>query len=217
VADGRGNHLLQYPELCQGRLDLQPPAAGIGDALAPGTHAQVLLRARAGTLGLARAFLEAGADAVVTTLWPVDDSAAVDLMRSFYRRMGAGQGPALALLDADDADHRRAAAVAIDLASERRPSFITNYIEVEAHALLLAKLGRTLAREWLLGAALPVLRATPAEEGQARALIARHADKDWSFCDAISCSLMQARRVPTAFSFDRRFRQVGRFVVLGPS
>ncbi len=48
----------------------------------------------------------------------------------------------------------------------RRP-FITDYIEVEAHALLLRKLGRMLAREWLLTGGLPVVRALPAEEERA--------------------------------------------------
>jgi predicted nucleic acid-binding protein len=39
----------------------------------------------------------------------------------------------LALLDADDSDHAHAMAVARDIASERRPSFITNYVEAETH------------------------------------------------------------------------------------
>ena len=46
----------------------------------------------------------------------------------------------LALLDADDADHQHAVGVARQIARERRPSFITNYIEADAHALLLRKL-----------------------------------------------------------------------------
>ena len=49
----------------------------------------------------------------------------------------------LALLDADDADHAAAVAVARRIAAEARPSFITNYIEAETLALLLRKLGRT--------------------------------------------------------------------------
>ena len=53
----------------------------------------------------------------------------------------------LALLDANDADHERAVAAAGQIASERRPSLITNYIEVQAHALLLSKLERILTRE----------------------------------------------------------------------
>ena len=121
----------------------------------------------------------------------------------------------LALLDADDADHARAVAVARDIASDRRPSFITNYIEAETHALLLRKLGRTIARQWLLAGGLPVVPALPAEEQQAREILARHTDKDWTLCDAISFAVLDARRVASAFTFDHHFRQHGRFQVLG--
>jgi predicted nucleic acid-binding protein len=121
----------------------------------------------------------------------------------------------LALLDADDADHRRAVAVARRIAEEARPSFITNYVEVEAHALLLRRLGRALAREWLLSGGLPVLRVLPHEEERARAILVRYADEDWSLCDAISFAVIETRRVPDAFSFDHHFRQYGRVEVLG--
>jgi len=121
----------------------------------------------------------------------------------------------LALLDADDADHARAVAVAREIASERLPSFITNYIEAEAHALLVRKLGRSIARQWLLTATLPVLRAHPAEEDRGREILMRHTDKDWTLCDAISFAVLDARRVTMAFSFDHHFRQYGRIRVLG--
>ena len=121
----------------------------------------------------------------------------------------------LALLDADDADHARALTVARDIASERRPSFITNYIEAETHALLLRKLGRGLAREWLLTGGLPVVSALPAEEQKAREILARHADKDWTLCDALSFAVLDARHVTRAFTFDHHFRQYGRIQVLG--
>jgi predicted nucleic acid-binding protein len=121
----------------------------------------------------------------------------------------------LALLDADDADHARAKAVARQMASERRPSFITNYIEAEAHALLVRKLGRVIAREWLLAGGLPVVRALPEEEQRAKELLARYADKDWTLCDAVSFALLDARRIRRAFTFDHHFRQYGRIEVLG--
>ena len=121
----------------------------------------------------------------------------------------------LALLDADDADHVRAAGVARHLATEKRPAFITNYIEAETHALLLRKLGRTLAREWLLAGGLAVIRVLPEEELRAKELLVRYSDKDWTLCDAISFVAMDARRVRYAFSFDRPFVQYGRFEVLG--
>ncbi len=121
----------------------------------------------------------------------------------------------LALIDADDADHARAIAVARRIAAERRPSFITNYVETEAHALLLRKLGRALAREWLLTGGLTVVRALPSEEQAAKVILARHTDKDWSLCDAISFAVLDARRVARAFTFDHHFRQYGRIQVLG--
>jgi predicted nucleic acid-binding protein len=121
----------------------------------------------------------------------------------------------LALLDADDADHDRAVTVARQIASERRPSFITNYIEAEAHALLLRKLGRTVARQWLLTGNLPVLAVLQAEEQRAKDILARHVDKDWTLCDAISFAVLDAHRVSRAFTFDHHFRQYGRLQVLG--
>ena len=121
----------------------------------------------------------------------------------------------LALLDADDADHSRAVSVARSIASEKRPSFITNYVEAEAHALLVRKLGRTLARQWLLTGGLPVMSVFPAEEQKAKEILARHTDKDWTLCDAISFAVLESRHVRRAFTFDHRFRQYGRVQVMG--
>lgn len=121
----------------------------------------------------------------------------------------------LALLDADDADHARAVSVARDIASDKRPSFITNYVEAEAHALLVRKLGRMVARQWLLTGGLPVVRVLPAEEQRAREILARYTDKDWTLCDAISFAVLDVRRIRRAFTFDHHFQQYGRIQVLG--
>ncbi len=94
---------------------------------------------------------------------------------------------------------------------------MTNYIEVEAPALLLRKLGRALAREWLFTGGLPVIRALVEEEDRAREIIERHSDKDWSLCDAISFAVLDARRIRRAFTFDRHFLQCGLIEVLGLS
>jgi predicted nucleic acid-binding protein len=121
----------------------------------------------------------------------------------------------LALLDADDADHDAGTLIARELAKAKRPSFITNYIEVETHALLLRKLGRTLAREWLLIGGLPVVRVSPEEESRGKALLEQYLDKDWSLCDAISFAVIDARGIGAAFSFDHHFLQFGGCRVLG--
>ena len=126
-------------------------------------------------------------------------------------------GAILALLDARDANHVRALAVVERLATARRPAFITNYLEAETHALLLARLGRGPAREWLFRGSLTVVRALLRDEQRAREILVRFEDKDFSLCDAVAFAVMERRGVRTAFSFDRHFRQYGRFDVLGPS
>jgi hypothetical protein len=55
----------------------------------------------------------------------------------------------------------------------------------------------------------------PGSSKRAREILARYADKDFSLCNALSFAVMEARGVRRAFSFDRHFRQYGRFEVLG--
>jgi predicted nucleic acid-binding protein len=121
----------------------------------------------------------------------------------------------LALLDGTDACHAAAGVIAERLSADARPSVITNYLEVETHALLLNRLGRGTAREWLFRRPLPLIRALPADEQRAREILARYVDKDFSLCDAISFAVMERLGMRTVFSFDRHFLQYGRFEVLG--
>ena len=51
-------------------------------------------------MGLARAFLYAGADAVAMTLWRIPDASTAELMRRFYTHMRAGRPGAEALREA---------------------------------------------------------------------------------------------------------------------
>jgi CHAT domain-containing protein/tetratricopeptide (TPR) repeat protein len=61
-----------------------------------------------GLVGLTRGFQYAGARAVLVSLWEVDDEAAAELMRLFYREMlERGQVPSAALRSAQDALRRR--------------------------------------------------------------------------------------------------------------
>ncbi|HEX4953394.1 MAG TPA: CHAT domain-containing tetratricopeptide repeat protein [Thermoanaerobaculia bacterium] len=56
-----------------------------------------------GTLGLARAFLAAGARAVLVALWEVEDRATAELMSRFYDQLAGGAAPAAALARAQAA------------------------------------------------------------------------------------------------------------------
>lgn len=48
-------------------------------------------------VGLGRGFLQAGASAVVTSLWPIEDQSTYELMDFFYASLQSGQSPAEAL------------------------------------------------------------------------------------------------------------------------
>lgn len=53
-----------------------------------------------GIWGLSHAFLAAGSQSVLVSLWDVDDQATSQLMRAFYEALEAGQAPSHALLSA---------------------------------------------------------------------------------------------------------------------
>jgi CHAT domain-containing protein len=73
-------------ELCGQTVVLSACSTAIGPGLAG-----------EGTLGLPRAFLEAGATAVVASLWDVDDKRTAQLMKLFHQRLLEGHGTAEAL------------------------------------------------------------------------------------------------------------------------
>jgi CHAT domain-containing protein len=53
-----------------------------------------------GVYGMRRAFQVAGAQTLVTSLWPVEDETTAELMEEFYRRLGEGRGRVAALHEA---------------------------------------------------------------------------------------------------------------------
>lgn len=53
-----------------------------------------------GIIGLPRAFMFAGASAVVVSLWKVADESTAEFMREFYTQVAAGKDKALALAGA---------------------------------------------------------------------------------------------------------------------
>ncbi len=95
--DPRGNPLageIFLPDIAQLRLQARLVTLS---ACSAGKGARI---AGEGPIHLARAFLHAGARAVVVSLWDVEDEAASELMRNFYEHMHgpARQSPQAALL-----------------------------------------------------------------------------------------------------------------------
>ncbi|HVV53367.1 MAG TPA: PIN domain-containing protein [Polyangia bacterium] len=105
-----------------------------------------------------------------------------------------------------------------------RPLVTTREVIFESHAMMLkiSRLRPAANMESAAGRFLEaidnglakVILATDADHEAARAIIAAHRDKDFSLCDALSFAIMERLGITVAASFDRHFRQYGRFTVL---
>ena len=123
-----------------------------------------------------------------------------------------------AITDPRDGSHTAAATITERLAAERWAPYTTNFVIAETHALLLTRLGRRVALQFLdtmERGSTTLGRVTEADEQQARSILRRYDDKDFSFTDAASFVVMERLGIMHAFTFDRHFEQYG-FTVLTP-
>lgn len=114
-----------------------------------------------------------------------------------------------ALLDRDDANHRKAVTILRSLSRRGLTPVLSNFIVAESHALLLSRLGSQIARDWLLKQIWPIEPITEVDERKAREIIQRYEDKTFSYTDATSFALMERLGLKDAFAFDIHFRQYG--------
>ena len=118
--------------------------------------------------------------------------------------------------DKADSDHPLVAAIVEEAIQQRRPIVVTTFVIAETHALLLKRLGRDIAANWLRLAyeAFIVIRPTEDDERRACEIIFNYADKDFSFTDAISFAVMERLGITVALSLDEHFVQFGKFKVV---
>lgn len=114
-----------------------------------------------------------------------------------------------ALIDRDDANHRRATAILRASVRQGVTPLITNFIVAESHALLLSRLGASIARDWLTKQIWPIEPVTSADEKKAKEIIQRYTDNEFSYTDATSFSVMERLGITSAFAFDIHFKQYG--------
>lgn len=124
----------------------------------------------------------------------------------------------LALINPQDTYHKDARATWRRLTTERWSAVTTNFVVAEAHALLLARVGRPLAVQFLRQferGATGIVRATEDDERRARDIVLGYDDKDFSLTDAISFAVMERLRIGVAFTYDRHFAQFGWTIAQG--
>lgn len=118
-------------------------------------------------------------------------------------------GAFIALIDADDENHKAAAAF-YKKSKEKGARFVTtNFVVCETMNYLRARISHDIAvlfRENLKKSGfIEITTVTPSIEEAAFALFRRYADKDFSFTDCTSFSIMRSLKLKTAFAFDKHF------------
>lgn len=114
-----------------------------------------------------------------------------------------------AFLDRSDRWHKEAVEGFKKLASERRPIYTTNLVIAETYALILVRLGLSVAQSWLEALRVNLFFQRREDHERVKALLLKYRDKDFSYTDGFSFLAMEELGIKTAFAFDPHFLQYG--------
>jgi predicted nucleic acid-binding protein len=123
----------------------------------------------------------------------------------------------VALLDKDDAHHKKAASLMPSLLKTQRSLVTSSFIITETYVIILKEIGHKNAGDFLqkLKGSARVLRVLSSEEieSEAEQLLEKYADQDFSYTDAVSLVIMKRRKIRNAFCLDKHFSTAGYVVV----
>jgi predicted nucleic acid-binding protein len=122
-------------------------------------------------------------------------------------------GAFYAALNRKDEYHQEAVQLFTRAVEGKWQLFTSNFVVAETHALVLTRLGRDLATDWLRDVPAAVVRVTEVDESKAKRIIFGYQDKEFSYCDATSFAVMERMRIREVMAFDPHFTQYGKFVV----
>ena len=119
----------------------------------------------------------------------------------------------LALWDASDEHHGAAVSLLQEFRRKRRRFVTSEYIVDESATLLLIRHSHKAAVDFLdtveKSQALWLEWVGPERFFAGAALFRRRADREWSFTDCVSFTLMRELRIRDAFTTDKHFKQAG--------
>src|SRR4051812_37816191 len=114
-----------------------------------------------------------------------------------------------------DPNHERAASF---LAANREPLITTDYVVDETLTLLRARSERQrailLGERFFTGELAEIYYLTEEDVRQAWEVLRAYTDKDWSFTDCTSKSIIEKHTLAAAFAFDHHFRQFGTVTII---
>jgi hypothetical protein len=125
----------------------------------------------------------------------------------------------LALWDATDSHHTSAVRLQAELARNHRRFLTTDYVVDETATLLLVRHSHAAAADFLQtvsrSEALQLEWVSQTRFDIAVGLFCRYADKQWSFTDCLSFTVMRELKIHDSFTADHHFRQAGFSALLG--
>jgi len=124
-------------------------------------------------------------------------------------------GAFIALTDADGENHKAAAAFYRNTKEKGTRFVTTNFVVCETMNYLRARISHNIAvffRENLKKSGfIEMVTVTPSIEEAAFTIFKRYTDKDFSFTDCTSFSIMRSLKLKRAFAFDKHFEQFEAF------
>lgn len=124
-------------------------------------------------------------------------------------------GAFIALTDADDENHKASRNFYKDAAETGIKFVTTNFVICETINYLRSRLSHRVAvifRENLKKSGrFEIIAINPPIEEAAFSIFKQYADKDFSFTDCTSFSIMRSLKINKAFAFDKHFEQYGNF------
>lgn len=122
----------------------------------------------------------------------------------------------IALRDRREPWHERARQATQQLLSNRTQLVFTSLVfaEVHAHFSRSPQIRLQVMNDAQQNRALKWEATLRAEEAEALDLLRHHHDKQYSFCDAVSFTIMRRLRLERVASFDKHFRQFSEFEVI---
>jgi len=119
----------------------------------------------------------------------------------------------IAIINPRDKYHFAAKEFYSDTLAQKRRLLISNFIVAETYTNLLCKVGRHKAWSFLdiieQSPSVHCIWSSQELETQARDILRRYDDQDFSYTDAASFAMMQQREITDAFAFDHHFSVVG--------
>lgn len=136
------------------------------------------------------------------------------------RRVFVDTSAFFAIISTRDSNHNTAVSIMRQLTTQPCQLLTTNFIIAEAHALLLTRLGRQVALQFLDNmdaSSTTIIRVSAADEQKAKAMLRQFDDKNFSLTDGTSFSIMERLKTNEAFAFDQNFSQYGLHVLIADS